>query len=104
MRAMIVRAASAMAVAVAVAVAGTVAAAEGGASASAASLPMLTFSAPRAIASPHGGTITFGARLSAASRRAVTVHYATADGTAAAGTDYRAASGTLRIPAGRRSG
>ena len=99
MRARIVRAAFATAVAVT----GTVAAA-GGAPASAASLPMLTFSAARAIASPHGGTITFQATLSAASKRAVSVHYATTDRTAVAGTDYDAASGTLKIAAGSTSG
>jgi probable HAF family extracellular repeat protein len=34
----------------------------------------------------------------------VTVSYATADGTATAGSDYQAASGTLTIPAGQTSG
>ena len=43
-------------------------------------------------------------RLSAASGRAVTVHFATANGTATAGSDYTAASGTLTIPAGSTSG
>lgn len=89
--------------ATAVAVAGTVAT-TGGTPASAAPLPTLTLSAARAIASPHGGTITFQATLSAASKRAVSVHYATADRTAVAGTDYDAASGTLKIAAGSTSG
>jgi chitinase len=47
---------------------------------------------------------TFTATLSAASTRSVTVAYATADGTASAGSDYRATSGTLTIPPGRTTG
>ena len=43
-------------------------------------------------------------RLSAASDTAVTLRYATADGTARAGSDYAATSGTLTIPAGAESG
>jgi beta-glucanase (GH16 family) len=39
--------------------------------------------------------------LSAASQQSVSVNYATADGTAKAGTDYTASSGTLTIPAGQ---
>jgi hypothetical protein len=42
--------------------------------------------------------------LSSASNRAVTCAYATADGTATAGSDYQAASGTLIIPAGLTTG
>jgi beta-glucanase (GH16 family) len=42
--------------------------------------------------------------LSAASTSAVSVNYATQDGSAKAGTDYVATSGTLTIPAGSRSG
>ena len=41
--------------------------------------------------------------LSDASTVDVTVHYATADITAAAGSDYPAASGDLTIPAGQTS-
>jgi hypothetical protein len=47
---------------------------------------------------------TFTATLSAASSQPVTVAYATADGTAAAGGDYRATSGTLTVPAGQTTG
>jgi beta-glucanase (GH16 family) len=39
--------------------------------------------------------------LSAVSKQAVSVQYATADGTAKAGADYTAASGTASIPAGQ---
>jgi hypothetical protein len=49
------------------------------------------------------GTATFAnftVRLSAVSGRSVLVHYATADGTATAGTDYAATSGTLTLAAG----
>ena len=46
----------------------------------------------------------FTVTLSAAASVPVTVHYATADGTATAGSDYLAASGTLTIPAGSTTG
>ena len=45
-------------------------------------------------------TLSFAVTLSAAQASAITVHYATADGTATAGTDYTAASGTLTFAAG----
>src|SRR5262249_7258399 len=46
----------------------------------------------------------FTVSLSAPSNQAVSVNYATADGTATAGSDYQATSGTLTIPAGQTSG
>ena len=46
------------------------------------------------------GTMTFAVVLAPASGRTVTVDYETTDGTAAAGSDYTAASGTLTIRAG----
>ena len=49
-------------------------------------------------------TATFQVRLSFASAGDVTVAYSTANGCAAAGTDYDAASGTLAIPAGQSIG
>ena len=50
------------------------------------------------------GTVdaTFTVSLSAPSGRAVTVDYATANGTATAAADYTAAAGTLAFAAGRR--
>ncbi len=50
----------------------------------------------------NGGTTggTFTVSLSAASGQAVTVRYATADGTASAASDYMAVSGTLTFPPG----
>src|SRR5439155_1584213 len=48
-------------------------------------------------------TATFTVSLSAASSSDVTVHWATADGTAAAGSDYTAGSGDVTIPAGLTS-
>jgi hypothetical protein len=45
----------------------------------------------------------FTVRLSAVYDQAVTVHYATANGTALAGSDYQAKSGTVTIPAGATS-
>jgi len=47
-----------------------------------------------------GGSMRFAVRLDPASGRTVTVQYATADGTATAGADYTATSGTLTLPAG----
>ncbi len=49
-------------------------------------------------------TFTFTVSLSAPSALPVTVNYATADGTAQAGTDYTAASGSLTIPANQTTG
>jgi hypothetical protein len=46
----------------------------------------------------------FTVNLSAAYDQPITVAYATADGTATAGSDYQAASGTLIIPAGQTTG
>jgi hypothetical protein len=46
---------------------------------------------------------TFTVTLSRATNVDVTVHYATADVTATAGSDYTAASGTVTIPAGQTS-
>ena len=46
------------------------------------------------------GALHFVVRLDPASGREVTVHYATIDGTAHAGSDYRAAQGTLTFEAG----
>ncbi len=48
----------------------------------------------------EGGTARFMVRLSSRSATPVTVSYRTVDGTAEAGTDYRAASGTLQFDAG----
>jgi subtilisin family serine protease/subtilisin-like proprotein convertase family protein len=49
-------------------------------------------------------TVTFNVRLSAPSGQSVTVQYATADGTASAGTDYVARTGVLTISAGQTVG
>jgi hypothetical protein len=48
--------------------------------------------------------LTFTVTMTPAALVDVTVDYATADGTATAGSDYVAASGTLTIPAGQTSG
>jgi hypothetical protein len=48
--------------------------------------------------------ITFTVSLSAPYDVPVTISYATANGTATAGSDYQASSGTLTIPAGQTSG
>ncbi|MYE02650.1 MAG: hypothetical protein F4Y03_15515, partial [Alphaproteobacteria bacterium] len=51
-------------------------------------------------AGPEGSTLSFAVGLSAPSPATVTVAYATADGTATAGADYQAASGTLTFAPG----
>ena len=51
----------------------------------------------------EGATLEFSVTLSHASSRTVTVGYATSDGTAVAGSDYTAASGTLTFNAGDTS-
>ena len=65
-----------------------------------ADLPALSVSDARAV---EGEAIEFTVSLSAASGEAVTVDYATSDGTAESGTDYTAASGTLIFAAGATS-
>lgn len=50
----------------------------------------------------EGATLAFVVRLDAPSEREVTVAYETVDGTAVAGADYRAASGTLTFAPGER--
>lgn len=55
----------------------------------------LTFGGSTIDLSQNGGSATFAVNRSGGSTGAVTVHYATADGTAMAGVDYQAVSGTL---------
>jgi hypothetical protein len=50
------------------------------------------------------GTFTITVTRTGGTQGQVTVDYATADGTATAGNDYQAGSGTLTIPAGSTSG
>ena len=65
-------------------------------------LPSLSISdASRTEGHQGAAQLTFTVSLSSATTQAVTVAYATANGTAVAGSDYQAASGTLVIPAGR---
>ena len=64
--------------------------------------PSLSVADASGVEDPSGtSTLTFTVTLSAASTRAVTVDYATADGTAVAGQEYDAATGTITIPAGQ---
>ncbi|MEA2193894.1 MAG: hypothetical protein QOG42_328 [Solirubrobacteraceae bacterium] len=56
-----------------------------------------------AAATSEGGSATFTIALSAPSGRDVSVAFSTADGSAIAGEDYTARSGTLGIPAGATS-
>ena len=57
-----------------------------------------------ATAAEGGGSAVFTVTLSAASAQDVTVDYETSDGTARAGQDYTAATGTLTIAAGDTTG
>ena len=59
-----------------------------------------------AVLEGNSGTtpLTFAVAMVPVSASDVTVDYATSDGTATAGSDYTAASGTLTIPAGQASG
>ena len=61
-------------------------------------LPSLSVADAPAVA--EGGTAGFVVRLSPASGQAVTVAFATADGSATAGSDYTGTSGTLRFEPG----
>jgi hypothetical protein len=60
----------------------------------------LTVTAPAPAVGNAGGNLVFTVVLNQAATSAVTVNYATSDGTAIAGTDYTAESGTLTFPAG----
>ncbi len=64
--------------------------------------PALSIADPTPIAEGNSGTktLTFTVTLSAAAAGQVTVSYATADGSAIAGSDYVAKSGTLTFAAG----
>ncbi|WP_145244409.1 Calx-beta domain-containing protein [Urbifossiella limnaea] len=55
------------------------------------------------VSAAEGGALAFTVSLSAVSGRTVTVNYATADGSATAGSDYAAASGTLTFAPGETS-
>ena len=61
-------------------------------------LPVLTIEDAAPVA--EGGTARFPVTLSSVSAEAVTVSYATADGTAKAGSDYTSTRGTLRFEPG----
>jgi chitinase len=67
--------------------------------------PRLSIGHVSATEGNYGTTeLIFTVTLSGASDQPVTVAYATASGTATAGSDYQAASGTLIIPAGQTTG
>ena len=51
-----------------------------------------------------GATLKFPVTLSGATSKDVTVNYKTIDGTAKAGSDYKATTGTVTIPAGATTG
>ena len=67
-----------------------------------ATLPTLSITGPTTVTEPSTGTVNanFTVSLSAASTTPVTVAYATADGTAHAGVDYTATTGTLTFAPG----
>jgi hypothetical protein len=53
------------------------------------------------VSGPAGATATFTVRLPSPSGQTVSVNFTTADGTAVAGTDYIATSGTVTFPPGQ---
>jgi uncharacterized repeat protein (TIGR01451 family) len=63
-------------------------------------LPTVDFSSATYSVGEDAGTAIITVILDAASGRTVTVHYATSDGTATAGSDYIAAGGTLTFTQG----
>ncbi|MBI2826895.1 MAG: VCBS repeat-containing protein [Planctomycetia bacterium] len=67
--------------------------------------PSITITDPAAVTEGNTGTVsaTFTVNLSAAYGQTVTVQYATANGSATAGSDYQAASGTLTFAPGQTS-
>jgi hypothetical protein len=65
--------------------------------------PVFQFSAATYSFNENAGTVTITATRTGASAVNQTVQYATSNGTAAAGTDYTAASGTLTFGAGETS-
>jgi hypothetical protein len=65
--------------------------------------PTVQFSLSYSSVSESAGQANIAATLSAATTGTVTVPYSTSDGTAVAGTDYSAASGTLTFTAGQTS-
>jgi hypothetical protein len=68
--------------------------------------PTISINSPTPPAAGPGtesGNVTFTVSLSATSPQPITVQYATAPETAAAGSDYATQSGTLTIPAGQPS-
>jgi hypothetical protein len=66
--------------------------------------PSVAFTSSEYNANETDGTATITAQLSGTTGQDVTVNYATADGSAIAGEDYEATSGTLVIPAGDLDG
>ncbi len=64
-------------------------------------VPTVSIASSSVIEGDSGTTIaSFPVTLSAASGRSTTVHYATSDGTATAGSDYEATNGDVTIPPG----
>src|SRR5207248_1354133 len=55
----------------------------------------IQLSASSYLVNQASGTVSIGVTLDAASGQTITVDYATSDGSAAAGSDYTATSGTL---------
>ncbi len=66
--------------------------------------PVIQFSAPTYTVNENGVNAVITVNLNFATDSDVTVNYATSNGTATAGSDYTATSGTLTIPATQLSG
>ncbi|MFZ3328012.1 MAG: Calx-beta domain-containing protein, partial [Methylocella sp.] len=61
--------------------------------------PTVQFASGYYVVNENAGTVTLTVTLSIPMSSVVTVNYATGDGTAVAGTDYAASSGTVTFPA-----
>ena len=62
------------------------------------SMPAISFDDTEITVSEDVGTVTLSVSLSGQAQGSTTVHYATGNGSAQAGSDYTAASGTIEIP------
>lgn len=66
--------------------------------------PAASIGNARVVEGNNGAWLSFPVKLDRTADRSVSVDYSTADGTATAGSDYVATSGTLTIPAGETTG
>ena len=66
--------------------------------------PRIKFSVASQSVDCNAGSATVRVNVMGSSLQTITIHYATSDISAHAGTDYTSSAGTLTIPAGNTSG